>query len=335
MRLVFPLAMLLAVTDAQAAVDMFLEAGDSIRGDTQDKEFAPKHGIDVLAWSWGESYSGSTHVGGGAGAGKVNIQDLSLTKYVDTATTALMRSLATGSHIPEVKLTVRRTGNGPGGQKHYLEITMTDVLFTSLSTGGSGGEDRFTENVTLSFAKLNFEYFAPDVNGATTLAAEDLLGTKQDRPTQAPVLKLLANDRSSTGGTLRITSVDSPTKAGGTALLSGGLVTYTPPASFVGLDQWTYTVTDGTSTAQGTVKVAVTSAATQTDNVISIVAHPGANFIQFAGVPGATYRVEGADQVTGPWHDLSGPIQADATGLIVFNHVNPPASQFYRTRVGP
>ena len=50
--------------------------------------------IDVLAWSWGhESQSGSMHVGGGGGAGKANIQDVSLTKYVDKASTNLIRKL--------------------------------------------------------------------------------------------------------------------------------------------------------------------------------------------------------------------------------------------------
>jgi len=161
-RLGFLLAMMLAASGAQAALDMFLEAGDNIKGDTKDKEFASKHGIDVLAWSWGMSNSGSTHVGGGAGAGKANFQDLSLTKYIDTATTGLMLSLAKGTHIPEVKLTVRRTGAGPGGQTHYLEITMKEVIVTSLSTGGSGGEDRLTENISLNFAEVKVEYFAPD-----------------------------------------------------------------------------------------------------------------------------------------------------------------------------
>ena len=41
--------------------------------------------IDVLAWSWGMSQSGSMHMGGG-GAGKVNVQDLSFTKYIDKST---------------------------------------------------------------------------------------------------------------------------------------------------------------------------------------------------------------------------------------------------------
>ena len=38
------------------------------------------------------------------------------------------------------------------------QITIDEVLITSVSTGGSGGEDRLTENITLNFAKVKFEY---------------------------------------------------------------------------------------------------------------------------------------------------------------------------------
>jgi type VI secretion system secreted protein Hcp len=31
-------------------------------------------------------------------------------------------------------------------------------MVTSVSTGGSGGEDRLTENVTLNFAKVKVDY---------------------------------------------------------------------------------------------------------------------------------------------------------------------------------
>ena len=37
----------------------------------------------MLAWSWGVSQSGTMHIGTGGGAGKANVQDLSITKYVD------------------------------------------------------------------------------------------------------------------------------------------------------------------------------------------------------------------------------------------------------------
>ncbi len=146
------------------AVDMFMEMGDKIKGETQDKDFKGKGGIDVLAWSWGMSQSGSAHVGGGAGQGRASFQDLSFTKYLDRASPALMVALAKGSHIDECKLTCRKAGEG---QQKYVEIVMKHVIVSSVSTGGSGGEDRLTENVTLNFGEVSFEYFLQDAKGKT------------------------------------------------------------------------------------------------------------------------------------------------------------------------
>jgi len=89
------------------AVDMFIKIGD-VKGESKDKTHGDE--IDVLAWSWGMSQSGSMHVGGGGGAGKVNIQDLSLTKYVDKSSPNLMMACSSGKHYPEAKLTIRKGG---------------------------------------------------------------------------------------------------------------------------------------------------------------------------------------------------------------------------------
>jgi type VI secretion system secreted protein Hcp len=141
---------------------MFINMGGTIKGESIDKDQGPKGDIDVLAWSWGMSQSGTTHMGGGGGSGKASFQDLSFTKYVDSATNALMTALAKGTHIDKVELMVRKAGDG---QKKYIFITMEQVLVTSLSTGGSGGEDRLTENVTLNFAKVNFAYTPQNAKG--------------------------------------------------------------------------------------------------------------------------------------------------------------------------
>jgi type VI secretion system secreted protein Hcp len=76
------------------AVDMFMKfEGDKFKGESRDKTHPAE--IDVLAWSWGMSNSGTAHMGGGAGAGKANIQDVSLTKYVDASSAALMLACCT------------------------------------------------------------------------------------------------------------------------------------------------------------------------------------------------------------------------------------------------
>lgn len=149
------------------AVDMFIEIGD-IKGESQDKTHKGK--IDVLAWSWGMSNSGSSHTGGGAGAGKVNVQDLSFTKYLDKSSPTLQLSCCNGKHFAKAQLIVRKAGENP---LEYLKITMLDkVLITSVSTGGSGGEDRLTENVTLNFAKVKVEYTEQADKGGKGAAPE-------------------------------------------------------------------------------------------------------------------------------------------------------------------
>src|ERR1700741_2247200 len=135
------------------AVDMFMKFTPESKGESKDNTY--KDTIDVLAWSWGVSNSGSAHVGGGAGAGKANVQDLSFTKYVDKSTPDLLLASCNGKHYGSALLTVRKAGEKP---LEYLKITMTEVLITSVSTGGSGGEDRLTENVTLNFASVKVDY---------------------------------------------------------------------------------------------------------------------------------------------------------------------------------
>jgi len=134
------------------AVDMFIKI-DDIMGESADKKH--ENSIDVLSWSWGMNQSGSTHSGKGGGAGKVQVQDLSFTHYVDASTPNLVKFCCSGKHFKEALLTVRKAGDKP---LEYLKIKLVDVLISSISTGGSGGEDRLTESVTLNFGKFEVQY---------------------------------------------------------------------------------------------------------------------------------------------------------------------------------
>jgi type VI secretion system secreted protein Hcp len=140
-------------------MDMFLDI-KGVKGESRDKVHKEK--MDILAWSWGASNSGTAHVGGGAGAGKVNVQDISVTKYVDKASPSLLLYCCNGKHIDDATLIVRKAGENP---LEYIIIKMTEVMITSVSTGGSGGEDRLTENISLNFAKVEFKYTPQDAAG--------------------------------------------------------------------------------------------------------------------------------------------------------------------------
>ena len=157
------------------AVDMFLML-DDVKGESADEKH--KEEIDVLAWSWGMSQSGTTHVGGGGGAGKVAVQDISITKYVDKSTPNLVKSCCIGKHYDKAVLVVRKAGEKP---LEYLKITMEEVLIANLSTGGSGGEDRLTENVTLNFAKFKVEYTPQKKDGTGDAIVEAVYHIAQNK----------------------------------------------------------------------------------------------------------------------------------------------------------
>jgi type VI secretion system secreted protein Hcp len=142
------------------AVDMFMNI-ETIKGEAKDA--AHKEEIDVLSWSWGVSNSGSSHTGGGGGSGKANVQDLSFTKYIDKSTCDIQRACCNLKHFPKATLICRKAGEKP---LEYIKVVMTDVIVTAVSTGGSGGEDKLTENVTLNFAKVSWEYKMQEKDGS-------------------------------------------------------------------------------------------------------------------------------------------------------------------------
>lgn len=148
------------------ARDIFLKI-EGIKGESQDDKH--KDEIDVLAWSWGMSQSGTTHMGGGGGAGKVQVNDMSITKYVDLATPNLMLYCCNGKHIPNILLTVRKAGENA---LEYLKITMKDALISSVTSSGSMDEDRLTEQLSMNFASVKVEYTPQKADGTAGAAVE-------------------------------------------------------------------------------------------------------------------------------------------------------------------
>lgn len=142
------------------AVDAFIKI-DGVKGESVAKGHEGE--IDILSWSWGMSQSGTTHIGTGGGAGKVNVQDISFTHYVDAATPNLIKACCNGKHFGGAKLVIRKAGENP---LEYVIIDLTDILITSVSAGGSGGEERLTETVTLNFGRFKYSYQPQDKTGA-------------------------------------------------------------------------------------------------------------------------------------------------------------------------
>ena len=161
--MVLSIVLILGLSDnAFAALDMFLKI-DGVDGEAVDTTMGGTHSdeIDVLAWSWGMSQSG-----GGGGAGQVSVQDFSVTKHIDKSSPKLYEALTGGEPFPEAILSVR-TAVDPGlPSLDYLVIRLEDVRIVSVSAGGSSGDDRPTETITLNYGKVNVEYTPQPPDGS-------------------------------------------------------------------------------------------------------------------------------------------------------------------------
>jgi len=150
------------------AVDMFLKIeSPGVPGESQDKSHGKE--IDVMHWSWGVSNSGTTHMGGGSGAGKANFQDLSVTTYYEKSTHEMIKSCSKGTHHAKITLTCRKAGDKP---LEYITYVLDDCIITSVSTGGSDGEDRLTVNFSINFGAFEIKYVEQDAKGGKASEVE-------------------------------------------------------------------------------------------------------------------------------------------------------------------
>jgi type VI secretion system secreted protein Hcp len=155
------------------AFDMHIKFGSGkvkIEGASNHKKH--KGEVPILAWSWGTSNSGDLHTGAGsASGGKAHVQDISITKYVDGCSNALLQACCTGARVDQAWLYVT---NATGEQTDFLTIELSEgILITSTSTGGSGGEDKLTENITLHFGKFKYSFQPQDDKGGKQGGTKD------------------------------------------------------------------------------------------------------------------------------------------------------------------
>ena len=149
-----------------ADVDMFLKI-DGIKGESLDDKH--KDTIQVLSYSLGVNNEGTGSFNQGSGAGRAVVHDITVTKFVDIASPNLFISSCSGKHLDKAWLYVRRAGgNNP---QDYIEITLTEVFISSFHHLSSG--DKLPqENITLNFAKIEFQYKTQTAKGTLGAAVK-------------------------------------------------------------------------------------------------------------------------------------------------------------------
>jgi type VI secretion system secreted protein Hcp len=146
---------LVAALPAMAAISMCLKL-TGITGESQINQHVGE--IDVLSWGWGvnrdaSQTSAARSIGGAA---KVSANALVITKYIDSASPVLFQSALQGKRIAEATFVIIKAG----GKSVFdvIKIKLKDVVVTSVKTGIAAPNDRFTEEVSLTFASAEYTY---------------------------------------------------------------------------------------------------------------------------------------------------------------------------------
>jgi hypothetical protein len=156
--------------------------------------------------------------------------------------------------------------------------------------------------------------------------------TSQNRPFTISFAKLVGNDTDPDGDALTVDSVTASSTNGGTVVISGSSVVYTPALDFAGIDRYSYTIRDGRGGfATADVEIFVADGNLPSLNQVSIRPNgQGGVIIRFAGIPGTTYSLQRAPSVSGPWGTIF-TTAAPLHGIIEYEDVAPPPASFYRT----
>lgn len=163
-----------------ATVDMFIKF-DGIDGESTDSKH--KGEMEPHAFYWGSIQTGKTSSGtGGAGAGKVRIEDLHVRARPSKASPKLFLYCCNGQPISKVTVTLRKAGKD---QQEFLVYTMQNVLVSSYRssigfdveqsaegyqweiTGGATGSDDWMQydDFSLNFGSMQVQYKQQNPDG--------------------------------------------------------------------------------------------------------------------------------------------------------------------------
>jgi type VI secretion system secreted protein Hcp len=148
--------------------DMYLKFSNGIIGEAQDG--TQTEAVDIDSWSWAMSQSGTTHRGPGGGGGKVSVGDITINKKVDLASNDLIKRCASGEHIDECELIVRKAGgNNP---LEFFRIKFGKVIISSYQTGGTADASGYIpETFTMNFRCFEITYTQQDEGGMAGTSA--------------------------------------------------------------------------------------------------------------------------------------------------------------------
>lgn len=116
--------------------------------------------IEILSWSHGfvQPTNPTRSTAGSGSVEQATHQNLTFTKFMDAATTELLRACWAGNQFKQVLLTCHRSDGAKDNKPvQYLKIDMQHVIVSNYSISGGPGELP-VENISLDYGVLQYTY---------------------------------------------------------------------------------------------------------------------------------------------------------------------------------
>jgi len=106
--------------------------------------------------------TGSFAGGSGGGAGKVEVTDLTVYKFIDKASPQLFLASALGNHIRSATLVVRKSGFT------LYKIVLDGVIISSVNDNGSTIDQNgnLVETITLNWSRMSWTFIPQNPDGS-------------------------------------------------------------------------------------------------------------------------------------------------------------------------
>lgn len=159
---------------------IILDLGATIKGDTTLEGFVDK--IEVMSYSHNVAMQVTNDVSNKERtAGRPNIGEFTVSKFVDGSTATLNEYCCAGKEIPAAIITCgRSSGEEDGRILPFIVYTLNNVIISNVSvSGGSGGKP--VETLSLNFTKIKWELTSQQTDGSkkgTTASIWDLAANK-------------------------------------------------------------------------------------------------------------------------------------------------------------
>jgi type VI secretion system secreted protein Hcp len=159
---------------------IILDMGKDVTGESTLTDYAGK--MELLSFSHGVAMQITGDLSNTERtSGKPNHQDMTVTKYLDAASPVLSQGCCQGTAYKQVDIVIGR--NDSGKVIEMMRYTMKNVLISSISVGGGGG-DKPVETVTLNYNDMAWKFTSQHaevgqngvVNGTWNLATNAVDG---------------------------------------------------------------------------------------------------------------------------------------------------------------